>query len=70
MAFLSSREDILDVKLFEGFPKVKDYTSSKEFWLLLMLSYILNLSPFLDCLRLNFSFAHSLLRTSLDLIGP
>jgi len=48
MGFLGSQEDILAVKLFEGFPKVKDYTLSKEFWLPFMLSYILNLSPFLE----------------------
>ena len=70
MGFVGSREDILAVKFFEGFPKVKDYTSSKAFWLPLMLGNILNLSPFLDCFRLNFSFADSLLRASLDLIGP
>ena len=35
------------MKFFEGFPKVKDYTSSKAFWLPLMLGYILNLSPFM-----------------------
>ena len=78
------------VKFFEGFPKVKDYTSSKAFWLPLMLGYILNLSPFLqfcpvhflgfhfdflwptflDCFGLNFSFALSLYRALLDLIGP
>ena len=27
MGFLGLREDILAVKFFEGFPKVKDYTS-------------------------------------------
>ena len=77
------------MKFFEGFPKVKDYTSSKAFWLPLMLGYILNLSPFLefypfhfwgfhfdflwpvflDCFRLDFSFALSLLGASLDLIA-
>ena len=52
--FLGSREDILAVKFFEGFPKVKDYTSSKAFWLPLMLSYILNLSPFLEFFLFHF----------------
>ena len=54
MGFLGSQEDILVVKLFEGFPKVKDYTLSKEFWLPFMLSYILNLSPFLEFCLFHF----------------
>ena len=56
MGFLGSQEDILVVKLFEGFPKVKDYTLSKEFWLPFMLSYILNLSPFLEFCPFHFIF--------------
>ena len=31
MGFLGLREDILAVKFFEGFPKVKDYTSLRIF---------------------------------------
>ena len=31
MGFLGLWEDILVVKFFEGFPKVKDYTSSRIF---------------------------------------
>ena len=37
------------MKFFEGFPKVKDYTSSRIFFRLPpMLGYILNLSPSLE----------------------
>ena len=42
------------MKFFEGFPKVKDYTSSNAFSLPLMLGYILNLSPFLEFCPFHF----------------
>ena len=64
MGFLGSREDILAMKFFKGFPKVKDYTSSKAFWLPLMLSYILNFSPFLEFCPFHFWSFH------LDFLWP
>ena len=54
MGFLGSWEDILAMKFFEGFPKVKDYISSKAFWLPLIVSHILNLSPFLEFCPFHF----------------